>query len=150
MAKSYIIMLISVLALMTNGCKRMNPVPEAKPGEACGTVSSQFQGPEALDIFKARITKINDIGTIRGRERFILPVGTYNLQLFEQINGISVDRGRNQNTGMNIQLEVEAGKLYRVGAKFLPENRLKSRTNYWQPIVWEVTNSVECANNTVS
>lgn len=112
-------------------------------GEGCGLISTFFDGPETQNIYEARVGVLDGKNQLLDKREHKVPVGSHEIKVYEQIDApeLSVD-GRHRGYGRVLKVEIEANKVYRIGARF---NTLKrfDRNEFWEPVIWEVTDK-EC------
>jgi hypothetical protein len=114
----------------------------AAPGLAsaasCGAVSTFFDGPETKHLHQARVGVIDNNNTLLEISEHRLPPGKHELRVYEFIDAPELKvPARHRGYGKVLTVEVEANKVYRIGARF---NHLKpfDRNDFWEPVVWQV------------
>lgn len=105
---------------------------------SCGTVSTFFEGPETKFVYEARIGVIDNGNVLLEDREHSLTPGKHELRVYEFIDAPELKvPARHRGYGKTLTVEVEANKVYRIGAKF---NHLKpfDRNEFWEPVVWQV------------
>ena len=116
----------------------------AVAGEACGVISTFFDGPETKNIYEARVGVVDGKNQLLEKREHKVAAGSHEIKVYEQIDApeLRVD-GRHRGYGRVLKIEVEANKVYRIGAQFRSEKRF-DRNEFWEPVVWQVADK-ECA-----
>jgi len=104
-------------------------------GSECGTVSTLQKPPLTKRIYSAFIMSIDGKSVVTGKTQFRLMPGKHVLKVHES---------GNSRRSKELEVEVEVGKKYHIGAKFIKEKRSsRFKEEYWQPVVWK-TSEQEC------
>ncbi|MEE4303861.1 MAG: hypothetical protein V2J19_06860 [Wenzhouxiangella sp.] len=125
-ARRILINLLAGLAIGLAALPALAELPFADPGEASGSIVGAPAQP-ARDIYPVRVVAI-DGEQIIPREVFWLKPGKYTLTVSPEITnpgGLSAMRGRlRERDDINeIEVVVEAGKTYYIGAHFTGKDR---------------------------
>ncbi|NQD37113.1 hypothetical protein HPT27_08755 [Permianibacter sp. IMCC34836] len=105
----------------------------------CGAVSTFFDGPETRDIYEARIGAIDSSNTLLENREHRLAPGKHELRIYEFIDAPELKvPARHRGYGKVLTVEVEANKVYRVGAKFNAKKPF-DRNEFWEPVIWQVS-----------
>ncbi len=125
-ARRIFINLLAGLAIGLTALPALAELPFADPGEASGSIVGAPAQP-ARDIYPVRVVAI-DGQQIIPREVFWLKPGKYTLTVSPEITnpgGLSSMRGRlRERDDINeIEVVVEAGKTYYIGAHFTGKDR---------------------------
>lgn len=105
---------------------------------ACGTVSTFFRPPETRYLYPAAVARIDERNVFEEQKEYRLAPGTYTLKVYEEIVARELRvHPRNRGYSKPLSVTVEAGKVYRIGAKFNHRQPF-DRDEYWEPVVWEV------------
>ncbi|RCU49554.1 hypothetical protein DU002_11600 [Corallincola holothuriorum] len=130
----YLILLLASLTSLV-ACKS-NDLPE---GAECGRVSIFMKPPEPQGLYPVQIDRIDDRAVVKSGA-YVLEPGVYLVKTYEIITDPRLKLpGRDRGTSKRIEIKVEANKRYHVAAKFIPEKRYSKRNEYWEPVVWQVT-----------
>lgn len=131
--KQIVILLACLVGL--SACQTNN----SPPGEACGRVSVFFVPPKTQDLYTASIEQIDGSNVVE-KGAYVLTPGKHSFKMYEQISDSRLGVGGN-NRGYSkvLEVEVEANKRYHLAAKFIPEKRYSKQNEYWEPVVWQVT-----------
>lgn len=108
----------------------------------CGTVSTFFEGPETKNVYEARIGAIDSSNTLLETPEHRLAPGKHELRVYEFIDAPELRvPARHRGYGKVLTLEVEANKVYRIGARFNHQKPF-DRNEFWEPVVWQVADKV--------
>lgn len=114
-------------------------LPGVSFADACGRVSTFFEGPVTKHVYEARIGVIDSNNVLLETPEHRLTPGKHELRIYEFIDAPELKvPARHRGYGKVLTLEVEANKVYRIGARF---NHLKpfDRNEFWEPVVWQVS-----------
>lgn len=112
--------------------------PGLASAASCGTVSTFFDGPETKNLYEARIGAIDGNNTLLETPQHRLTPGKHELRVYEFIDAPELRvPARHRGYGKVLTLEVEANKIYRIGARFNFQKPF-DRNDFWEPVVWQV------------
>jgi len=109
----------------------------------CGEIALYSKPPETKSIYHAWVNTIDGKTVSSKSKAFALSPGKHRIKLIENIKDprFTLRRGEMMNSKI-IEINIEAGKKYYVGAKYIRKNRNKLKTGeYWEPTVWKVSQS---------
>lgn len=113
--------------------------PAVVSAETCGAVSTFFEGPETRHVYEARIGAIDTRNVLLEDREHRLAPGKHELRIYEFIDAPELKvPARHRGYGKVLTLEVEANKVYRIGARFNQQKPF-DRNEFWEPVIWQVT-----------
>lgn len=126
----------------------MLPGPALSADSTCGEVSIFRTPPKARDLHPVELVKIGDNHKVHIRNHYKLSPGKHQVKVTELIQDPDIRiRSARRYTSKTLEVNVEAGKVYHLAAKFIRKNRFKAhKARYWEPVVWKVTER-ECQLN---
>lgn len=105
----------------------------------CGSVSVFQVPPETQDLYRAQIDRIDDRNVV-GKGVFSLEPGSHTFKVYEQIDDPRLGvPGGDRGYSKQFTVDVEEGKRYHLAAKFILDKRFSKKNEYWEPVIWKVT-----------
>ncbi|TAA47850.1 hypothetical protein [Corallincola spongiicola] len=131
--KQIFIMLACVLTL--SACQSNN----IEAGEACGRASVFFVPPKTQDLYMTSIDQIDGSNVVT-KGAYKLAPGKHSFKVYEKITDSRLSVvGNKRGYSKVLVVEIEANKRYNLAAKFIPEKSYSKKNEYWEPVVWQVT-----------
>ena len=117
------------------------------PGQGCGRISLAGNPPRRQNIFPATLVFIDgETPKPFGGPAFRVPAGRHVLTVDEQIDwsrtGMKEQHDKRKRLldregYRSMEIVIEPGMTYRLGARFIPEESHRVLENaYWEPVIW--------------
>ena len=109
---------------------------------ACGQVILDGVAPVTKDVYPVNLNSIDGETVVNTVDRFALSPGKHTLRVIEKIDAPELSRRNRQGEERvkYLDIEIEADKLYYLGAQFNRTKRSKIQSGeYWDATVWRVS-----------
>lgn len=107
--------------------------------QSCSWISTFRQPPSAKKYYPAMISAVDDMAVGEGRAVIKLNAASHVVALHEYITDDRIRRPTTIQRAKKLTLQLEPNKEYHLAAAFFPDKRFSRREEYWQPVVWLVT-----------